>query len=163
MFRHRSLKLIFRHRLKFCITVGLFFVIYQLSLFNQLTDVFRKHNLIRGTHTRQDFFYEPDDDNMFKCIESGERIHFSKVNDDYCDCLDGTDEPGTNACPNGIFYCSKQISAITKRTRNFIPSSMVNDGICDCCDGSDEWLHMILPFRLTGMCTEQFIFIVIKI
>lgn len=150
MLQQRFFKFLFRYRLIIFTISGLFCIIYQLSLFNQLTDVFRKHNLIRGIHTRQEYFYSPDDDNLFKCIESGEKIHYSKVNDDYCDCLDGTDEPGTNACPNGIFYCAQQLNSITKKTRNFIPSNMVNDGICDCCDGSDEWLHTVLPFRLTG-------------
>jgi hypothetical protein len=28
------------------------------------------------------------------CAASGARVHASKVNDDVCDCADGTDEPG---------------------------------------------------------------------
>ncbi len=58
----------------------------------------------------------------------------SKFQDILFNFQDGSDEPGTAACPNGSFYCSN---------RGFKPSllvsSRVNDGICDCCDGSDEW------------------------
>ncbi|WFD31833.1 hypothetical protein MSPP1_002873 [Malassezia sp. CBS 17886] len=72
---------------------------------------------------------------MWKCLGDGKEIPFARVNDDYCDCADGSDEPGTSACDNGRFYCEN---------RGFFPSyidsTRVNDGVCDpeCCDGSDE-------------------------
>lgn len=57
----------------------------------------------------------------------------SKVNDDYCDCADGRDEPGTSACSEGRFHCANRHHVATT-----LPSSLVGDGVCDCCDGSDE-------------------------
>lgn len=56
------------------------------------------------------------------------------MNDDYCDCKDGSDEPGTSACSNGKYTCPN-IGYVELE----LHSSKVNDGICDCCDGSDEY------------------------
>ncbi|XP_014276049.1 glucosidase 2 subunit beta [Halyomorpha halys] len=81
--------------------------------------------------------YDPSKD--FTCFDGQDSIPFAYVNDDYCDCEDGSDEPGTSACPNGTFFC-KNIGHIPQS----IPSSRVNDGFCDCCDASDEYL--------TGKC-----------
>ena len=71
----------------------------------------------------------------FRCLDRSEKeaLGPSKVNDDFCDCADGSDEPGTSACPNGRFYCRN-----SGHRGIFIPSSRVDDGVCDCCDGSDE-------------------------
>ncbi|KXZ51700.1 hypothetical protein GPECTOR_11g15 [Gonium pectorale] len=70
----------------------------------------------------------------FTCISGGGKvIPFSRVNDDYCDCPDGSDEPGTSACHNGRFYCRN-----LGHEPRLLASAFVDDGVCDCCDGADE-------------------------
>ena len=61
----------------------------------------------------------------FTCVTSGKAIEKSMVNDDYCDCDDGSDEPGTSACSNGRFFCAN-----VGHKAALIPSSHVNDGVC---------------------------------
>ncbi|XP_022872940.1 glucosidase 2 subunit beta-like [Olea europaea var. sylvestris] len=69
-----------------------------------------------------------------KCKDGSRKFSKSQFNDDFCDCPDGSDEPGTSACPNGRFYCKN-----AGHVPLFLYSSRVNDGLCDCCDGSDEY------------------------
>lgn len=90
---------------------------------------------LRGVSPEMEKHYiqEPEKGATFTCITDGKVIPYDQVNDGYCDCDDGSDEPGTSACPNGKFYCKNE---------GFFPklinSNLVDDGICDCCDGSDE-------------------------
>ncbi|KAM0799872.1 glucosidase II beta subunit-like protein-domain-containing protein [Usnea florida] len=101
------------------------------------------------------------DSETFTCI-SAPSIHLSvaRLNDDFCDCPDGSDEPGTSACAhlsplspsfpgstpsddldtaNALpgYYCKNK-----GHQPSYVPFTVVNDGVCDydlCCDGSDEW------------------------
>ncbi|KAL2056746.1 hypothetical protein ABVK25_003141 [Lepraria finkii] len=104
-------------------------------------------------------FYKSSD--TFTCISSPSiRLPVARLNDDFCDCPDGSDEPGTSACahlsslspftlgstPTGHvnttlalpgYYCKNK-----GHQPSYVPFTNVNDGVCDyqlCCDGSDEW------------------------
>lgn len=78
----------------------------------------------------------------FSCLDGTDTsVPVSSLNDDFCDCDDGSDEPGTAACAgyvgDGIgFWCG---SGGASNAGELVASSRVNDGICDCCDGSDEF------------------------
>lgn len=53
--------------------------------------------------------YIPNNKGKILCVMDSVEIDVSKVNDDYCDCpADGMDEPGTNSCKNGRFFCNHQ-------------------------------------------------------
>jgi len=69
----------------------------------------------------------------FPCRDKSQTVAIEKLNDNYCDCWDGSDEPGTSACGNSFFYCAN-----AGYKAKFIGSLFVDDGVCDCCDGSDE-------------------------
>ncbi|CAF0901189.1 unnamed protein product [Adineta ricciae] len=91
-----------------------------------------EQTVLRGVQTSLLSMYVPS--KPFTCLDGSMTIPYEFVNDDYCDCRDGSDEPGTSACPNGRFFCENKGYVGT-----LIPSHFVGDGICDCCDGSDEY------------------------
>lgn len=120
------------------------------------SDKFINNNgVIRGVLHSTMSKYRPDTNNNFKCLTNNQWIPFEQVNDDYCDCEDGTDEPSTNACLNGTFFCDTQHSG-KPISFNSVPSDKVNDGICDCCDGSDEW-HLNSNQKLLSQMVAKFI------
>jgi protein kinase C substrate 80K-H len=112
-----------------------------------------------GLHVVAKFYKSKD---SFTCISvPSVTISANMINDNYCDCPDGSDEPGTSACTYLSTLSPEQpVPGSATGTSNvtvalpgyycknkghqpaYIPSTYVNDGVCDyevCCDGSDEW------------------------
>uniref|UniRef100_A0A2P2KRV5 Uncharacterized protein MANES_16G035100 n=1 Tax=Rhizophora mucronata TaxID=61149 RepID=A0A2P2KRV5_RHIMU len=87
-----------------------------------------------GIPPQDEDYFKISSSDMIKCKDGSKKFTKAQLNDDFCDCPDATDEPGTSACPGGKFYCQN-----SGHTPVMIFSSRVNDGICDCCDGSDEY------------------------
>ncbi|ODN73840.1 hypothetical protein, variant [Cryptococcus amylolentus CBS 6039] len=99
---------------------------------------------IRGLNPSLYDKYEPTTSGLFHCLDGSKTIPSAAINDDYCDCPDGSDEPGTAACSVGFFWCKNE-----GHIPGNVLKSRVNDGLCepDCCDGSDEWATGACPNR----------------
>lgn len=53
-----------------------------------------KASTLRGVDPALDASYQLAG-GKFQCLDGSKTIPASQVNDGYCDCVDGTDEPGT--------------------------------------------------------------------
>ncbi|KAF5006675.1 hypothetical protein FDECE_6967 [Fusarium decemcellulare] len=117
-------------------------------------------SLPRGVGPEFARYYEGKEE--FSCITNAAiKLSLSQINDNSCDCPDGSDEPGTAACANIDPLSPEQplvgsVSGTTNATNAlpgfwcaneghigmYVPFMYVNDGVCDydlCCDGTEEY------------------------
>ncbi|CAR23476.1 Gtb1p [Lachancea thermotolerans CBS 6340] len=92
---------------------------------------------VNGVPGSLQHLYEPmqTDPTKWACLgDPSIVLNYTQINDDFCDCPDGSDEPGTSACGAlSRYYCENKGFA-----PKFVAGFKVNDGVCDCCDCSDE-------------------------
>ncbi|KAF4693396.1 Long-chain-fatty-acid--CoA ligase 3 [Perkinsus olseni] len=124
-----------------------FLFVASLAVPSEGLDTVEGKHKIMGVNPKLHNYYEPvappqyGGHQFFQCdplARSGtELVPYESLNDDFCDCSNGADEPGTAACshfPGAAFYCENKGSV-----PKLVWASHVGDGVCDCCDGSDEW------------------------
>ncbi|KAM7186648.1 Glucosidase II beta subunit-like domain containing protein [Rhypophila sp. PSN 637] len=135
-----------------------------LSTLAHSSVVASSQSLPRGVGPEFAKFYESKAP-TFKCIGNPSIvIKSSQINDNSCDCPDGSDEPGTAACayidplspeqplPGSATGTTNTTSALPGfwcanegHIGSYVPFMYVNDGVCDydlCCDGSEEFAHI---------------------
>ncbi|KAH7157342.1 glucosidase II beta subunit-like protein-domain-containing protein [Dactylonectria estremocensis] len=109
-----------------------------------------------------EFAVHYQDKQEFSCITNAAiKLSLSQINDNSCDCPDGSDEPGTAACaildalspeqplPGSVSGTTNTANALPGfwcanegHVGMYVPFLYVNDGTCDydlCCDGSEEF------------------------
>ncbi|TGJ79471.1 hypothetical protein E0Z10_g9296 [Xylaria hypoxylon] len=122
--------------------------------------VAKASSLPRGVGPEFAKLYEIKD--TFSCLAHPSIVlKASQVNDNTCDCPDGSDEPGTAACAlldssSPVQPLPASLSGTTNTTNalpgfwcankghvgTYVPFIFVNDGVCDydlCCDGTEEY------------------------
>lgn len=68
------------------------------STHRSLVELNSKREFIKGIRIRDiDNYTKLFADQKFKCLDGSAEILWERVNDDYCDCSDGSDETFTNA------------------------------------------------------------------
>lgn len=98
---------------------------------------------VLGVAPKEQHLYLPDTNGQWHCLlDPSIVLRPDQINDGYCDCPDGSDEPATHACP----YPEEQPLYFYCENKGYVPRLIerhkLNDGVCDydfCCDGSDEW------------------------
>jgi hypothetical protein len=88
-------------------------------LFLSFTSTVQAHAPLRGVGPTEQVHYEGRE--VFKCLNDGQSLPFARVNDNVCDCLDGSDEPGV------ISQHVVQLDACFHATRSSCILHPVND------------------------------------
>ena len=83
----------------------------------------KSETLVTGVRGVPQYLQSKYEKEIFTCDGDSKTYRKEEINDGFCDCTDGSDEPGTSACSGNIFHCTNKGYRIIQ-----IPSSRVDDG-----------------------------------
>ena len=111
----------------FILLTGLLLCLYfTWSVYLSISNGIGEQNVERALVKR------PETQVHVMCLGIGNVIINAPMNDDYCDCLGGTDEPLTSAC--SWITAGKAVYNCNNEQKQFIFSSRIDDGVDDCRD-----------------------------
>ena len=81
---------------------------------------------ILGLDPKLQSSYKIGPDGLFSCLDQSQTVPAGVLNEDYCDCQDGSDEPSTSACPDQKFHCPQSTIPSSRGVAHTIKSSSLN-------------------------------------
>ena len=120
---------------------------------------------IRGLDPSLAEHYKPQGD-KFKCLDGDKIIMYSLINDDFCDCFDGSDEPGTTSL---LFLAAAWLEGADLGAFLWgispVPN-LINPKVLGCCTYACVYMLMLKstistitkcqgPRRYIGLCAWQ--------
>lgn len=126
-------------------------LIFAGSTMFQLFNIENNENIQRMTNSILQNNNPNPVQNYVEC-DKVDTNHIAILNDDFCDCIDGSDEPNTSACSHIL------VSIPTFKCNNIkIYTSRINDGFSDCLPNIDEtdnylnYQNYINPYHIETM------------
>jgi protein kinase C substrate 80K-H len=118
----------------------------QIVLFSILFLVIQSEHILGSSPETESKFIQKD--GKFQCFDGNKIIPFDRVNDDYCDCPDGSDEPGTNACShldNIKFYCKN----VKQKTPHLFSLVFIQNSFTPPLSTTEHVIVVMVPTKMT--------------
>ena len=111
-----------------------FQVDYKHQVQRAATQMWKNRLLLQQNHGPKQRFQTHAELESIRCTDGT----IGWMNDNYCDCPDGRDEPTTSACSHILIQSPTFACTDNDGNPILIFASRLRDGIMDCSDGSDE-------------------------
>ncbi len=111
----------------------------------------------RGLDPALEVYYRPKGES-FACLDGLKTIKYENINDNYCDCFDGSDEPGKQM---QLFYCIAWRGSLSSHLQSFgghnqIPSRTYTPSESCRFIGLRQWKVLLREQGIQSSASEFF-------